>query len=79
MTEKEFWKSLDEAWEKNDHLKFRSLLNDYPQYIGKAKQDYERRLQEDTAFREQQDKKWEKMKARLAKDLGEDWVRENCC
>ena len=78
MTEREFWKCLDIAWEQHNTKKIYELLQTYPQYISKAMEAYMQRLQDDAVFREQQDKQWQEGRIRLVEALGEDWVNEHC-
>lgn len=78
MTKKEFLEKVTSAMEQNDLLQLRELTQTYPQYIREATKDYTQRLHDDKIFQEQQDHKWQTIRAKLVKDFGEAWVNEHC-
>ena len=77
MTEKLFLDCFNVFYCRLDGVGFRWLMMKYPQFMRKFHEDYERRLEEDPDFREEQEKESQRLKQMCLEEFGEEWVKEN--
>ena len=77
MTEELFWGCMNTCYCRLDNLQLRWLMKTFPEYMKKFHDDYERRLEEDEAFREEQKKESQRLKQMCLEEFGEEWVKEN--
>ena len=73
MTYDLFWECLEVCFHGDNMDKYFEIWNQHPEHIQELKR---RANQEPNRSRAQAS--WEKLKARLVEELGEDWVAENC-
>lgn len=79
MTKEMFWECMDLCYSEGNMKKFWELWNEYPQYIQEIKDRYDIEMANPNSELRKREEKWfEETKARIAAELGEEWVKEHC-
>ena len=79
MTKELFISCIDTLFQRHDRDQFWEVWNQYPEYV----QELYYNLEKDVADPNSQQRKesdiwWTAIKSQLVKELGENWVQENC-
>lgn len=77
MTYDLFWGCMNVCYCRSDNVGMRYLRTMFPQFMREYHERFERRLEEDAAFREEYEAESRRLKQLCLEEFGEDWVKEN--
>lgn len=78
MTPKRFWECLDQFYNEGDMKEFFKLWNSYPKYVKEYFDKFDKEMSAPNSDLHKQEKIWwEKVKARMTEEFGEEWVNEH--